>query len=109
MKSALLNPESVIYVSVLTFWEISLKFSLKKLDLKNVSPGSMLQTAKEAGFTTLELSADVASTFHKLPRLKNKDPFDHMLAWQAIKNECILLTKDKGFRGYEEFGLKTVW
>lgn len=109
VRHALSDPQATNHVSALSFWEISLKYSLNKLDLKSASPDELPLVAKEAGFKILSLEADLASTSHKLPIIKNKDPFDRMLAWQAIKNDYVLLTKDKGFAGYEEFGLKTIW
>lgn len=108
-KSILLDAGYRKYISIITFWEISLKFSTGKLDLRGKQPEDLPAMAKELGFEIMNLDTEVTATFYKLPRLRNKDPFDRMLAWQAIKNDYVLLTKDKDFRGYEEFGLKTVW
>lgn len=40
---------------------------------------------------------------------KNRDPFDLLLAWQAITEDYTLLTKDADFTNYEKYGLKIVW
>lgn len=107
IKDILLDPESIKHVSAVTFWEISLKYQIGKLDLFGVLPEELPSLAKEAGFEILSLECETASSF-KLPKLKKKDPFDRMLAWQAICYDYQLLTKDQDFSGYKDYGLKIV-
>lgn len=97
------------YISIITFWEISLKFSTGRIDLGRILPDNLPGIAKDTGFEILNLDTDTVVSFYKLPKLKNKDPFDRMLAWQAISNGYILLTKDASFQSYNKHGLKTVW
>ncbi|MBF8249552.1 MAG: hypothetical protein HW400_153 [Candidatus Levybacteria bacterium] len=108
-KSLLLDVDSTKYISLITFWEISLKFSTGKIDLKGGLPENMLFMAKRVGLEVLTLDVDTVSSFYKLPRLRNKDPFDRMLAWQAISKDFNLLTKDQDFADYKDYGLKIVW
>ncbi len=109
LKTLVLSPEATIYISIITFWEISLKFSLGKLDLKGILPDELPKIARRDSFEILDLNIDMASSFYKLPRLSNKDPFDRMIAWQAISKDYSLMTKDSNFTGYNKYGLKTVW
>jgi len=109
VKDILLNEESTKYVSTMTFWEISLKFSLGKIDLKGILPDKLPAIAKDTGFEILNLDAQTASTFYKLPKIKNKDPFDRILAWQAIREDCFLLTHDKKLADYKDYGLRVIW
>jgi len=109
VKDILLNEESTKYVSTMTFWEISLKFSLGKIDLKGILPDKLPAIAKDTGFEILNLDAQTASTFYQLPKIKNKDPFDRILAWQAIREDCFLLTHDKELAGYKDYGLRVIW
>lgn len=108
LRSFMLNPESSVYISIITFWEISLKFAVKKINLKGVLPDKLPEIAKNDGFKILDLDVDTTSSFYKLPKAKNKDPFDRMLAWQAIKKDFHLLTKDQDFADYKDHGLKIV-
>lgn len=103
----LLDQESTKYVSAISFWEISLKFQLGKLDLEGIFPKSLPQISKEAGFNSINLDPEVASTFYMLPIIKNKDPFDRMLAWQAIQNDYFFLTSDPSFSDFTKYGLKS--
>ena len=105
-RKILLSPQDVKYVSVVTFWEIALKYQLKKITLEGVLPDGLPSLAKNAGFEILDLDSNTTSSFYKLPRFTNKDPFDRMLAWQAISYDHYLLTKDKEFVGYKQYGLK---
>ena len=109
LKSILLDPQSTKFVSIITFWEIALKYQLGKIDLKGVYPDDLSSVARNSGFEFLNLEFETTSTFYKLPMLKNKDPFDRMLAWQAISNNFILVTQDHEFALYQHHGLKTVW
>lgn len=108
--SRILNdPESTKYISILSFWEISLKFSLNKIDLIGILPDELPDIAKKANFDIIDLDLKTASSYHKLPKTNNKDPFDRMLAWQAIRKDFYLLTKDRDFANYKDQGLKIVW
>lgn len=108
VRDILIKGEFIKYVSLITFWEISLKYQLGKLQLKNILPDELPEIAKKSGFEILNLSAETVSSFYKLPKLKNKDPFDRMLAWQAISKDLSFLTQDQDFSHYEEQGLKII-
>lgn len=110
VKVVLQDPVLTIFVSAVTFWEISIKFRLGKLQLQNENPEDLLIIAQEVGFTFLSLTPQVASNEWKYENNStHKDPFDRMLITQAIDEDLILLSKDKKMRFYSEYGLKTLW
>ncbi len=109
VKTVLADTESPKYVSVISFWEISLKFLLGKLELEGVQPEELPVFTNTAGLKILDLDSQTAASIHKLAIQKNKDSFDRMLAWQAIHNHYYLLTKDTDFAVYEKYGLKIYW
>ncbi|MBI2430570.1 MAG: type II toxin-antitoxin system VapC family toxin [Candidatus Levybacteria bacterium] len=106
IRKILNDPEPTKFVSVLSFWEISLKFSLDKIDLVGILPDELPDIAKKANFDIIDLDVKTASSYHKLPKTNNKDPFDRMLVWQAIQKNLYLLTKDRDFSDYKNHGLK---
>jgi PIN domain nuclease of toxin-antitoxin system len=57
----------------------------------------------------LPITAAEASSFHKLPRLSHKDPFDRIIIWQAIQRKMTLVSKDRDFKAYHKLGLRTFW
>jgi len=96
-------------VSTITYWEISLKYSIRKIELEGITPDELPEKVKEMGIKTLELSEDEVSTFYKLPQIKHKDPFDRLIIWQAIRRNITLISKDKQMSDYQKFGLKILW
>ena len=73
IRDILLDPQATKYVSAVTFWETSLKYQLGKIDLIGILPDKLPTIAKDSGFEILNLDADTASSFYKLPKIKNKD------------------------------------
>jgi PIN domain nuclease of toxin-antitoxin system len=109
-RAVLADPRSEVFVSAVTFWEVSLKAALGKLKLEGCSPESLLGAARTQGFELLALSPQDACTFHHLPRSEHKDPFDRMLIWQAIRGAHTLITQDGGIqRSYSGHVLATIW
>ena len=109
VREILYSAEGTKFVSALSLWEISLKYSIGKLELKPVSPLEFLGYIKKSGFKTISLTPETASSFYNLQILKNRDPFDLMLAWQVIRGGYFLLSKDKEFDIYQKDGLKRIW
>ncbi len=103
------SPNNDVAVSVVTFWEISLKYALGKLELTGVKPEELPDFAAQMNLEILLITASEASTFHKLPRLSHKDPFDRIIIWKAIQQKMTLISKDRDFKAYRKFGLRTFW
>ena len=103
------SPNNDVAVSVVTFWEISLKYGLGKLELTGVKPEELPDFAVRMNLEILLITAAEASTFHNLPRLSHKDPFDRIIIWQAIQQKMTLVSKDRDFKAYRKFGLRTFW
>ena len=108
-RATILDAANDIYVSVVTFWEVSLKFTLGKIALQGTTPEELPAAARQMGFTLLALAPQDAATFYQLPRFQHKDPFDRMLVWQAICQNLTLLSKDPDLRQYQPHGLRVLW
>lgn len=98
-----------VFVSAVSFLEISLKVSLAKLILPHCSPDDLLSSAKKLEIELLNLSPTEAASFYRLPKTLHKDPFDRMIAWQAMQNRLTLVTKDGELESYKKMGLQIVW
>ncbi len=103
------NPDMTVLVSVVSFWEISLKYATGKLKLGNVTPDDFPFLTRQSGFDILPLADVDAATFHHLPRKEHKDPFDRLIIWQAISRKMTLISQDKAFAEYRKNGLKVLW
>jgi len=108
-RRAMQNAKSEVFVSAITFWEISLKTGIGKLTLKNVEPEELPGVAEESGLSLLPLKPEVAASFHRLPTTAHKDPFDRMLVWQAIDAGVTLVSKEAFPVDYQNAGLKVLW
>ena len=106
-KEIILNNDNRLFVSVVSLWEMTIKYSLKKLDFKNISPDTILKLSKDSDVDILNLNEVMVTSQYFLPLMSNhKDPFDRMLIWQCISNKMILISRDKKFEAYKEFGLQ---
>jgi len=109
VKNIILNPDNDIFVSIISFWEISLKYNLGKISFKNVLPDELPSYVEKSGFNILNLDSDIVASFHKLPTGNHKDPFDRLIIWQSIKSEITLVSKDTHFENYKKYNLKVIW
>ena len=108
-RAFITQPENRVIVSSITFWEISLKYALGKLELSGVEPDELPSFAEQMGLSILPISPSEAASFHKLPRLLHRDQFDRFIIWQAIQHKMTLISKDREFQEYQKFGPKTHW
>ena len=108
VKIIIENPKNTILVSAISFWEISLKFSLGKLDLGPLQPENFQTACEQMGCEILDLNAETSSTYHQLLPKYHTDPFDRMLIWQAIKNNYTLISDDVNVQKYITEGLKVI-
>ena len=99
------NSANEIVLSVMSFWEISLKFALGKLDLKGITPAEMPQAAREMRLTILPVGSEDAATYHTLRKTIHKDPFDRMIVWQCIRRQWSLISSDGLLDLYKSQGL----
>ena len=99
-----------VYVSTLSFWEISLKTKIGKFIFENIDIKDFPQYAKQMDFSIIGLQENESISFHELPIKKNhKDPFDRMLIWQAICRDMTIISKDDLFEQYKIDGLRLIW
>jgi len=102
-RQAVADPVSVVHVSAVTVWELSIKAALGKLDLD----GADLAEEIEANdFVELPITARHALVAATLPR-HHEDPFDRMLIAQAQIEGLTIVTRDSAFRAYEVSLLQT--
>lgn len=108
-KSIIQNPNHTIFVSPVSLWEISLKYSIGKLRLIGYLPEDIEQAIDQLNLTILELNTQQILTSYKLTQNPHKDPFDRLLIWQAISLSMPIITKDAAFLYYKNEGLEIIW
>ena len=99
------SPDSEIIVSAATAWEITTKFRLGKLDFARDLAENFISEVTAAGYLLLSISPEHAVRAGLLPG-DHKDPFDRMLAAQAIHENIPLLSN---YSQLDVFGVRREW
>lgn len=103
------DTENEIYISMMSFWEMSIKINKNKLSLGEPLHEIMGKYLKEADIRILDLKTNHILINSTLPELDgHKDPFDRMLVSQAISENMPIISKEsKKFSNY--VGLDVIW
>jgi PIN domain nuclease of toxin-antitoxin system len=97
-KKFLEDPENEVWYSTASLWEIAIKNSLGKPSFR-VDAEIVHAVLGETGFLELPIRGSHAVAVAKLPNV-HRDPFDRMLAAQALTEPLVLLTNDKALAKY---------
>lgn len=93
-----------VFVSIASFWEISIKIKIGKLSL--LSDFNDIESSFESTrFKLLPISLKDTIQLCNLP-LHHKDPFDRILVAQAMNHSLILISRDVAFDNYP---IQRVW
>lgn len=94
--AAIESPDSEVWVSIVSLWEIAVKVRSGKMavDIKDVE-----REIATIGFKMLAITAQHLDDLIGLP-MHHRDPFDHLLIAQAIREGAKLVTTDREIRGY---------
>lgn len=95
------NPDTAIWVSAASVWEISIKHALgqRRSDAMPISGKAALAAFAGTGFDILAITGPHATTAGDLPLL-HADPFDRMLVAQAMLEGLVLITHDRKLSAY---------
>lgn len=94
------RPESEIWVSAATVWEIANKAALARLRLHQPAEKWLPAEMKANDYRPLAITIDHALAAATLPR-HHEDPFDRMLIAQAQLEDLKVLTADQNFEAYD--------
>jgi PIN domain nuclease of toxin-antitoxin system len=89
------DPETVVYVSAVSAWEIGIKKALGKLS----APDDLGDQLRAGGFSELPITIADGLLAGALPR-HHDDPFDRMLVAQAQRHGLAVVTRDPTFSTY---------
>jgi PIN domain nuclease of toxin-antitoxin system len=99
------DPDSRLYLSVVSAWEMMLKVGTGKLKLPSAVAVYIPARLAHYRIEALPLSLDHVLAAETLP-LHHRDPFDRMLVAQAEVERLPILTHDAQIRRY---GIETLW
>ncbi len=98
-------PETIVYYSAVTIFEMSLKYHAGKwFEIKPIidDPDTAMQTLGAIELPVYSSHARLAGAFPS----SHKDPFDRLLAAQAMLEQMTLLSADPLMDG---FGVQRIW
>lgn len=101
-RALIADPANVIAISAASLWEIAIKRSLKKLD----APHHLPDLVSDEGFAALAIEHEHAWACSNLPLKRHKDPFDRMLAAQALTEGFDVVSADASF---DDYGIRRHW
>jgi len=96
---------SELLLSLASGWEMAIKLSIGKLRLSQPLRQVLVEARTVNGISTLPIEEAHILRVRHLP-LHHRDPFDRLLAAQAIEEGLTLLSRDATFDAY---AVKRVW
>ncbi len=104
-KEIIENYDNKCYVSIASFWEISIKISLNKLQI-DFKWNELETFLSENEIEILPIQLNHLQTLSTLP-FHHRDPFDRLLISQCKVEDLKFITKDENVVLYKE--IKTIW
>ena len=98
-------PENILHLSDVSIWEISLKHSTGKLPLPEPPRIWVPKQARFFHLFRVKIEPEALFKSGELPRT-HQDPFDRLIAAQALNEPFHLVSPDEPFRAY---GVSCIW
>jgi PIN domain nuclease of toxin-antitoxin system len=104
-RQAIEAPDTTVYVSSVSAWEIASKFRSGKWPEAEILATNLIEIIADRGFEPLPLKLEHAR-HAGLAESTHRDPFDRMLAAQAEIEDIPLVTADPAFLS---LNVRTLW
>jgi PIN domain nuclease of toxin-antitoxin system len=104
-RRAIAEAKNECLLSVASCWEMAIKVGLGKLKLTGKIERFIPEQMAANGIRELPIEVRHATRVSRLP-FHHRDPFDRLLAAQALDEEIAIVSADPIFRRY---GVKRIW
>lgn len=94
-----------VFLSMASCWEMAIKISIGKLQLAVPVERFVSEHLAASEFTLLPIELEAMGRVARLP-FHHRDPFDRLLAAQALSGKLTVVSADPVFRKY---GAKRAW
>ena len=99
-KKLILAPSNTVWISAVSVWEISIKYSLGRGDMP-ISGRDAMHYFRQAGYRFLSIEPEHSVEVEELPN-HHQDPFDRLLVAQALIEPMRLITHDTMVARYSD-------
>ena len=103
-RSEIINAQNDKFISIASLWEIVIKISKNKLELKQ-SFSEIIQSLLINNIQILEVRTSHLAALFDLPYHHN-DPFDRLIIAQAVVEKLTVISLDQHF---QEYDIKLIW
>jgi len=93
------DENNALFISIASFWELSIKMSLGKIELEDNALARLQTWCDENTVQLLPMQVSHCQQVQTLP-FHHRDPFDRLLIAQAMCEKLILLSADGHFTDY---------
>lgn len=94
-----------VRMSMASVWELAIKHSQGKLKFESAFKDFMTQQVLEQGIEILDITFEHLLRMNTLP-YHHRDPFDRLIAAQAIHEQMSLISSDIVF---DHYGVHRIW
>ena len=104
-REAVEAEDSDVFISAASAWEITTKFRIGKLPEAELVASNVLSSIEAEGFSPLAISVHHAQRAGSFGGT-HTDPFDRLLAAQAMLENLTLVSNDRAF---EQYAIERLW
>ncbi|HYO88429.1 MAG TPA: type II toxin-antitoxin system VapC family toxin [Candidatus Limnocylindrales bacterium] len=104
-KSLLEHESTEAILSIASVWELAIKHSLGRLNLSGEFGAVMSQLLRDSEVSLLPITEAHCQIVAELP-FHHRDPFDRMIAAQALADRLPLVSADKT---HSQYGVERLW
>ncbi len=98
-RAAIEDLNNTCYVSMASFWEMSIKMNLGKLAVNGLSLSEFMDEIAKNDIETLDIERQHILENERLP-LFHRDPFDRLIIAQAVSDVMPIVSSDDAFDAY---------
>jgi PIN domain nuclease of toxin-antitoxin system len=98
IKNKILDINEPCYISIASFWEITIKIQIGKLKI-DISLEELFKYADRNQIEIVQITSEHLLVLAALPQ-HHSYPFDRLIVSQAISENLTLYSRDKGLKKY---------
>ena len=104
-RGGIADDDNEVFISAVSAWEISTKYRIGKLPAAAIFAADVAGAAASQGFDELPINLHHGQLAGSLPG-PHRDPFDRMLAAQALLADLVLVSNETMF---DRYGVRRLW